>query len=258
MLYNILPIIGIFLGIIVIIIILIRKFPQTSLINVESLPQEQQAKVKKILLERKLRDNLIKTTGRVVVFLRPHLAIIGNKTKIVWGWVKAKEQKYAKEVLQRLHEAEKVAMEENLSDSGEATPVDAQLSEEQQYLERIKINPKDLDAYKGLAGIYFDNKQYNEARESWQFILRLNPQDDDSWSSLGELEELEENFNEAKIDYEKALEIAPNHPKFLDQFIELAIKLKDKRLASRYFKKLKSVNPANQKLVEFSEKIEQL
>jgi hypothetical protein len=56
----------------------------------------------------------------------------------------------------------------------------------------------------------------------------------------------------------KALEIEPNNPRYLDTILEISIIKKDKVLANETYKRLKEVNPENQKLAEIKEEIAEL
>ena len=68
---------------------------------------------------------------------------------------------------------------------------------------------------------------------------------------MGELETACENLREA-------LDLEPNNPRYLDLILDLSIMKKDKEEASRYFEKLAAVNPENQKLADWKEKIDSL
>ena len=55
-----------------------------------------------------------------------------------------------------------------------------------------------------------------------------------------------------------AVALEPKNPKYLDLLIETAILAGDKNLALESFQELRLVNPDNQKLIQFKERIEKL
>ena len=68
---------------------------------------------------------------------------------------------------------------------------------------------------------------------------------------IGDIDAALENIREA-------LELEGNSPRFLDLILDLSIMKKDKELASVYLEKLASVNPENNKISDWQEKINSL
>lgn len=76
---------------------------------------------------------------------------------------------------------------------------------EQFYLNAIKSDPNNKEAYEGLGRLYLQEKNYKEASETFKFLTRLDPSKDVYWSNLGlSLYSLQE-FREASKAYEKAV-----------------------------------------------------
>ena len=69
-----------------------------------------------------------------------------------------------------------------------------------------------------------------------------------------ELEEEEKALQTAQ----RALLLAPNNPKILDFLINISIIMSDKELAADYLGRLKEINPENQKITEFMERLDNL
>ena len=55
-----------------------------------------------------------------------------------------------------------------------------------------------------------------------------------------------------------AIALEPKNPKYLDLLLETAILVNDKDLAEQTFSELRLVNPANQKLAGFKERIDKI
>lgn len=48
---------------------------------------------------------------------------------------------------------------------------------EKRYIDRIVANAKDIEAYKKLGDLYVDMRNYKDALESFQYVLKLKPND---------------------------------------------------------------------------------
>jgi len=163
---------------------------------------------------------------------------------------------------------------------------------EGKYIEIIKIDSKNVEAYQGLGKLYLDNEQNTEARQIFEFLMKLGVEDADLYINLANLSWEEDSLDEAKNYYMKALgidgtrviarvnlglifdelgdkesagqqfkaalELEPKNPKYLDLIIQAGIKMGDKDLAKQALRNLKEVNPENKKIKEFKKKIEEL
>lgn len=160
------------------------------------------------------------------------------------------------------------------------------------FISAIKINSKAVEVYNGLADVYLQKGAVEEAKETFLFILQLNSKDDSVMVKLGDIFEIQNNLEQAIEYYQKAIlindsfaarfahlselltkieqhevakeaivqavELEPQNPKYLDLMIETAIICKDKTLAEEGFASLRLVNPENQKLESFKDRIGKL
>ncbi len=161
---------------------------------------------------------------------------------------------------------------------------------EQKYVEIISLDPRNVSAYVGLGKTYFRQERWKEAEEAlqhvvetldtthelgWAFLgrarkalgnfegaasafrhaLKINSEVSRRWMDLGECYEKIDRIGEAAGAYKRAAHLEPNNPKVLDQLVEISIIAGDKRLAREALTQLQSVNPENQKLVEWETKI---
>lgn len=163
---------------------------------------------------------------------------------------------------------------------------------EKRYLAVLRQDPKNTEAYKALAQVYQKQGQVIEAKETYHFVLQIDPSDDQTLLKLGDMYEEEGRLEKAVEYYEaavlinphnpvrfaklydllfelkqyetaleaitQALEIEPTNPKYLDNFIEVAILLKRKELADKGYHDLRMINPENQKLRLFRQRIDEL
>jgi len=163
---------------------------------------------------------------------------------------------------------------------------------EELYIAALRLNPKSVTVYRGLGDTYFAKKAYNEAVETYKFLLGLNKDDDNVLMKLGEIKELQNKLDEAigyyqqasvlgdslspryfhlaelllkvnqpevaKEAVKEACDLEPKNPRYLDLLIETAIICGDKLLAEKTFEELRLVNPNNNKLIDFKERITKL
>ena len=77
-----------------------------------------------------------------------------------------------------------------------------------------------------MGRLYLKSKQYGQARETLRFALRLSPDDASVLVSLGELDIAEDHPRAAVGNLRKAIAIRPKNPKYLDLYIETALRAK--------------------------------
>jgi tetratricopeptide (TPR) repeat protein len=160
------------------------------------------------------------------------------------------------------------------------------------FISAISIDHKSAVAYRGLGDVYLAKKELEEARQTYLFLLRLEPDDDCVAVKLAEIAESQGNLEEAIEHYQKAVlindsfaprfyhlaelllkieqpkaaieaakqavELESQNPKYLDLMTEIAIICGDKELAQKSYDQLRLVNPDNQKLNSFRERIQVL
>ncbi len=163
---------------------------------------------------------------------------------------------------------------------------------EELYISAIKIDAKFAPAYRGLADTYLAKGALEEARQTYRFLLQLDPEDDNTMVKLAEMAESQGDLEEAIKYYEQAVvandalsprfyhlaelflkvkqpetareaiiqavELEPKNPIYLDLLLEIAIICGDKALAQKGYEELRIVNPENQKLGDFQERIKKI
>lgn len=297
--FDILPFILIAVSFAVIVYIVVKKYPQLLLLDVGSLPEMQESKKKDEIIRKKAEIQTKKSYKRFGVMLKPliHLLkVLQLKFRILVGDIYRKSLSEGKSIAKPVTQIEKVQkIEESIQLVEQAHQDVVQedfVTAEKKYLAAIKQNPKNKDAYKGLAQVYYQQEQIDEAKETYTFILQLDGQDEEVYLKLGEIAEEEGKLEEAVEYYQQvvlinphnpqrfvllfdllfelkqyetaleaiqqALDLEPQNPKYLDKFIETSILLRRKDLAEIGYSELRMVNPDNQKLISFEERIDQL
>ncbi|MBU1132256.1 tetratricopeptide repeat protein [Patescibacteria group bacterium] len=269
---------------IIIIALFIRKIPRLRTLDVDTVPEAQAAKVRdRILLDRMLRKT---TAGKEIVKNKtiPIFAILKNAILKVFKKIYEMEKSFEKhssggsglsdaelnnKIKHLLDEAKQLIKNENIADA------------EKILIEIISLDHKNVDAYKMLAQVYLNEKEYKQAIQTFQFILKVEMKNsktivkkDESgkekksitnalelailYTDIGTIYQKMGKNDQSLINYKKALDLEPNNPKHLDQIIEISIMLKNKEMAAEMLSRLAGVNPENQKLKEWQDKINDL
>ena len=160
---------------------------------------------------------------------------------------------------------------------------------EELFISAIKIDAKSAPAYRGLGDTYLAKKSIEEARQTYKFLIKMEPEDDSVLVKLAEIAESQGDLEEAISYYQQAVlvndsfsprfyhlaelllkvdqpqvavesilqavELEPQNPKYLDLLIEIAIICGNKDLALKGYGELRLVNPENQKLHSFKDRI---
>jgi len=275
--------------------LIIKKIPNLANINVSNLPEFQVKKKKEDILKTRLKRDLSKLTR-------------------IWGgfsWQgKDKFFDFLKNKYSKLKELEKDLRRRSnqkfASSLNKSQTVEKLMTEAKQFvnneeydqaedllIDALSIDQYNLEVYRLLADVYNYKKEYKQAKETLQYLLKLTHSEDAGvFTSLAEIAKQRGNLKEAEEEYiqsislsndnhlnflslaevylelddkEQALEtakrallLAPNNPKVLDFLINISIMSQDKELAEQYLEKLKEVNPENQKIAHFIETIDKL
>ena len=260
--------------------IIYRRFPELSSLDVASILNEKQDRAKEKILKAKFLRLQEKIGEKLAKNLNPF------KEKVTDYLKKSKEKILALEKTYLKHQAETAA--KPLSRYETLSAVEALLKNddfpaaEKQLIELIARNKKDLEAYDRLGDLYMNNKNYDQAEEVFRYLIKLllmkttrhqtNPEDEMEvlssmnvdnrvakyYDDLGQIYELKDQPEKALDSYLKANVVEPNNPKYLDKIIELAIKVGDRGLAKKTFRRLKEINPENAKLGDILEQIDKM
>ena len=131
-----------------------------------------------------------------------------------------------------------------------------------------------------MAGVYFGLKNYNEAKQTLEHVLKLiesrgeeragekndfgdeikdiNLYQASIYFEMALIDKESGNFFEALENMNNTLKIEPNNPRYLDTKLELCIINEDKIAALEAFKQLKKADPGNKKAEELKKQIDEL
>lgn len=299
--FNILPFILIVLSLVIIVFVIVRKYPQLLLLDVDTLPEIKTARSKnKIIMQRsEQREKRYyanfknKFTPLVKLFKKIQLAF-----RVLVGRVERKAGTHRRaipdgpSIVREGRKDHVITSKDLVKDAQNDLNQEDYPTAEKKFLASLKYDPKNKDAYRGLAAVYYAQNQVTEAKETYNFLLQLDPDDEEANVRLGEIFEDEGNKEKAVKYYQhavlvnpnnperflkvydllfylkhyetaleaiqQALDIEPQNPRYVDNFIETSIILKRKDLAEEGYRQLRMINSENQKLEVFRQRIDEI
>ena len=284
MILNIVLIVVILLAFSIIAFILFRKFPKLKTLDVSTVPAARRAEVRdRILMERMKRSS---EKGKRIMkkSATPVFKIFAVVVKKVFKKVYDLERKYKKEAENKtpLKAGDLNNKIKNLFAEASSAAKEEKFQEaEKIYIEIIGFDPRSMDAYKGLTDVYIEMKEYQQAVQTAEFVLKLEKKNSseveketetgqkyktvsnaqelaDIYADIGYIYQLSEKIDLAAEQYFKAFELEPKNPRNISQMLEIYIKQKKKAQAVDLLQRLDKVNPENQKLKEYSDQISKI
>jgi len=253
-------------ALVVILFILFKKFPALAILDINNIPGEKEAKFKEKIIKQRVERDLARWTdvvGRTWLFASRHL---GGFLQALHNRLKKVKINHKKGL--RLPWAEKQKrLKGLLLEASDLMKNELFNEAEEKILEIISLDQKNLSAFFQLGNLYENQKKWTEARQTYEHALKLARQLEKDQEDLGDvtrqeiyfslavLEKELENFSVSLDNLREALDLEPNNPRYLDLILDLSIIKKDKELALDYWQKLAEVNPDNNKLTAWQEKI---
>jgi len=291
-----LTIIALSLGIMIVIVI--RHMPHLTAIDLVNLPKEKALKVKKKIIELRLKRKL---SGNINTFYNKYLIPSLTKIKALsikfYNKIIEMEKHYKKEIktqeVESLPDIEKQnALKSKIIQAEDFLTQEKYKEAEEVLIEVVAVDHKNIQAYLGLGQIYKAQKNFEHATEVYEYILKIEPENNDGLLGLARIAIKQNNheyameifdkltklnpdnasyyyeqaitlenlgeFQKALEVCQKAVDLKPNDPKYLDAMLNLSIIGKKKYLALKMFDRLKDANPENQKLDEIKGRIEEI
>lgn len=284
MLLNILLIVIIAICLLIVSFIIGKKISKIKILDVDTVPEAQTAKVRDRILIERLKRQTQRSKELMHDTATPMVLWLKKTFKNFFDRIYALEKKYQKEAAERkpFTKAELIGKLNYLLDEASDLVKQEKFSEaEKRYIEIISADPKNIAVYEGLTAVYMSLKEYKQALQTAQFILKLlekksRPVERETdlgqkYSTISNASEVSEacfkvgyvyqmmgKIEKAAASFEKALSLEPNNPRLLDQMIQISIILKNKIKVLEFIQRLAEVNPENQKVKEYYEKIKEL
>lgn len=256
----IIPLLLIAISVVVIVLILVRKMPQLRVINVDSIPKERTRKIKEQIILQKFQrasGKKLKGISLLAVMIGRTISRAGRRVVQRLYSLEQYYQKLKRSASEGQHAYDTETIHRLVDEAENLRQKEEWIPAEKIYIDIISHNPKNVDAYEGLGNLYLANGQIHQARETLQFSLRLSPNDASVLVSLAELESKQEQPKFALVHLKKAILKRPKNPKYLDLYIEVSLKAGSLKDAAEGMRRLKEVNPENQKIQDFEERFQE-
>ena len=253
----------IFISILIIFVIIFGKFPILVSLDVDNILTEKEARFKEKIISNKLKRSLFKWSYNLKIFFTKSNnkvnLFLENLYKKLYQTKKIYDQN---EIINLEKKNEKILnlfKEVNrLLDKKEF------LEAERKLVEIIGFDSANVEAFKILGELYLENKNYKEAKQTFNHILKLLKDQNNSqevakiFFNLSLVDKFLGDFKSSLTYIKKALKIEPNNPKYLDTGLNVSIINKDKISAFNMYKVFEEINPDNKKLEEFKNEINEL
>jgi len=255
---GVIPFILILVSLSIIIVIVVRKFPQLSLLDIENTPEGKEAQKKGALIKKRLeKRDQERTEGKEGGGQRVSKAWKGVQTKfralvdrLYDSASKAALKKKQEENTERAPADVKQEISRLLSEADSACANEEWDSAEKKLIAVIRIDPKNKEAYQGLGHVYTERDEYTQAEETYRFLLQLDSEDDSTLIRLGDLTEKMGEIERAIECYQQAVIINPNLSGRFAKLSELLFSLEQYESALESIREAIDIEPHNPKYLD--------
>mgnify|MGYP001618699320 CR=1 FL=1 len=258
MVFDIVPLIILFVALSVIGLVVWRRLPYVSHLKVEETPEHQQAVVKQTILEDRLRRKLKEFTSwlwRHHIHLLPRIGLKSRLQKY-WQALVKREEAWRLSLFRRSHPAiQAEQLGEGLKEAANLLIEQKLVEAEEKLLLLIRLAPRHRESYRLLAQVYELQKNWRDAAEAFRFAIGEEITNEEDYLYLGELYRQAGDHRQALEMFQEAYKLDPRDPKNLDFLCEESILQNNLKLARQALSILKEVNPENQKIEVFEERL---
>lgn len=274
---------------------ILKRFPRLANIKVDNLPDVVAKRQKDIILKNRLARTAQEFFSKLQDWLAPLGQNINTKFRVYYEKLKNAERDLRRRGYQKLSStvSQSQVADQRLVEAKQFLHQEEYKKAEEVLLDILSLDHHNVEAYHLLAQVYRQTKEYTQAKETLEYLLKLTGNNDpdiyyylaDIARERGDLRQAEEDYlrsislardnylyflslAEVYLDLEdkhqaletaqKSLSLSPNNPKILDFLIKISIIMPDKYLARQYLNKLTEVNPENNKIHDFKEQIDSL
>ncbi|MFA5937320.1 MAG: tetratricopeptide repeat protein [Candidatus Paceibacterota bacterium] len=245
-----------------ILMIVFRKFPQLSLLDVENIPEVKEEKKKEEFLKKHIEKKATKSQKEREEQWKPIVRKLKEIQLAFRKYVGRVERMIVREKTRRIEEVSREAapqeaapeketeMRTLLNDAEFAAGNNNLSDAEKKYIAAVRLDPKNKDAYLGLGEVYRKQGQYEEAVETLRFVTQLDPSDDRAFARLAEIAEANGNTEQAIEYYEKAVLLNDSTPSRFAKLAELFAGIDQHRTALEAIAQAVELEPHNPKYLD--------
>lgn len=258
--YNIIPLIIICISVLIILTIVVRKFPALAILDVDNMPAEKEARFKEKIVESRLHRFLARWNLRFSRIFKFVFSIFSNLFLKAFERLSEAKRKYAVEKAPATEEEKDEKVKILFSEADKLEDKDDFEEKEKKLIKIIELEPRNSGVFYDLGDLYFSNKKYEEAKQAWAHALKIIGDAEvdkqaDIYYNLALLYKEVGDIGVAAETVKMAVKLSPNNPRYLDALVEISIMNKDKTSAVSGLERLSEVNPDNGKLADFEAQI---
>ncbi|MBI2426500.1 MAG: tetratricopeptide repeat protein [Candidatus Kerfeldbacteria bacterium] len=257
--FYIIPAVLIFASLIVIAVVVGRKFVLLKSIDVSKIPLARHDRVKRDIAEQRIQRTVTEVQGRMRKIFSPVFGFVANAFRSFYRKLIEKEKEYRERAnVGTVNVPTNVSPEQvrKILEEGEGSMKGEDFqAAEKKFIDAIALDHTNIDAYHDLGELYLRQENYDFAEKSLDHALKLDPDNAELLDDLGLVYEKMGHAKRARQLVERATKREPNNPKYLDHLISVSIAAHDRFSANTAWKKLKSVNPENTKLADYEKQI---
>ena len=260
--YSILSFIFIIAPFLVILIVILKKFPQLAVLDVDNAPEVKISKKKDEAFKKRVEEKAIKSKNELIKKLIPARA-----------WLKKVQDHFRKYILQVTEQVMKEEKTLRQAQDKEKEPKEISGKKQQslftllregdsarnhgdfetaegKYITAIRIDSKNTEAYRGLADVYSKQEQIDEALETYKFILQLDSSDDEILVKLGDIYDKKGDVKEAIEYYQKAVLANDDYPHRFAKLAEMLESIEQYETALSAIEQAVELEPNNPKYLD--------
>jgi|GEM_PF-568190 tetratricopeptide (TPR) repeat protein len=253
MFLNIILIIIIVVSLSIILSIIFKKLPQLNRVDPEKVTEYQEETREEEIIEEKFKRDVEKYLTKVSKISKPIISTSYIYLKKFYKYIYQLEEKYRQKLI-KTHFEDKISSEtkvvKHLERADEFIKEKDYSQAESEYIDALKSDMHNIDIYRKLADLYFNNKDHDKAQETYEYITKLND-DDYDYNRLGDIFTSKGDLNQAIINYQKAIELEDNNPVYYYNLAKTNLKLNNSEQALENLKKALNIEPKNSKLLDF-------
>ncbi len=270
------------------------KMSVVALIDIETIKEAHEARLKRNLLWARIVGRVARVGHAAYGAVRPWSITAVESIHNAIDHLKKLEAAYVAEHVPKksVTKSEARALAEQKVEEGKKLVLDEKIPQaEEQFIEAIKLDKKCVHAYEELADLYVRMKEWEKAEGLYQFLLKLHTHEGRAHAGLGRIatsrgklraaegeylralarHKMRDNYidlagvylqmgepGKAIPQYEAALEFEPLNPKFLDLLLEASILSGRRVLSWKVYDRLARANPENAKLPEIAKRIREM
>lgn len=238
--------------------VIIRKFPQLSLLDVENVPLVKEGRKKVEFLKKRVEALASETRKERRAEWQPAFAQLKQVQLAFRQYVGKVERMVAREKMRverrmtrgKAGQAPVEDVRSALQEAAFAYDQNDWETAEKKFLGCIRMDPKNKEAYVGLGDVYRKQGQGSEAKETYAFVAQLDQNDDAVRVKLAELAEEAGDVPSAIAYYEEAVILNDNLSPRFAKLAELLTGIGEHATALEAVQQAVDLEPQNPKYLD--------